>query len=57
VDRQSNKAIASKVGDGEITNAYKMIHEILYNHSSDYIVNNEKPTATIENLCTDGHHS
>jgi hypothetical protein len=23
VDRQSNKAIASKVGDGEITNAYK----------------------------------
>jgi hypothetical protein len=57
VDRIRNEVIAFKIGSEEISNAYKMTYEILYGHSSDYIINNEEPTIIIENLCTDGHHA
>jgi DNA polymerase II small subunit/DNA polymerase delta subunit B len=57
VDRQSNKVIAFKVGNENISNAYKMTYEILSNHSSDYTINNEQFNTTINYLCTDGHHA
>jgi IS1 family transposase len=57
VDRQSNKVIAFKVGNEEISNAYKMTYEILSGHGSDRLINNEQFNVTIENLCSDGHHA
>jgi IS1 family transposase len=54
---QSNEAAAFKVGNEEISNAYRMTQEILYNHSSDYTEYNEKPKATINYLCADGRHA
>jgi hypothetical protein len=56
VDRQSNKVITFKLGNENISNAYKIVYEILSNHSSSYIINNEQPNVIIDNLCTDGHH-
>jgi hypothetical protein len=57
VDRLRNEVIAFKVDNEQISNAFKMTYEILYNHSSDYIINNEKPNTIINYLCTDGHHA
>jgi hypothetical protein len=34
-----------------------MTYEILYGHSIDSVINNEEPKATINYLCTDGHHA
>jgi hypothetical protein len=57
VDRIRNEVITFKVANEEISNAYKMTYEILSNHSSDYIINNEQFNIIIDNLCTDGHHA
>jgi hypothetical protein len=57
VARIGNKVAAFKVGNEQINNAYKMMYEILYGHSMDSVDNNEEPKATINYLCTDGHHA
>ncbi|MDR2077382.1 MAG: hypothetical protein LBP39_00255 [Rickettsiales bacterium] len=57
MDRQSNKVITFRVGNEEISNANKIICEILYGHSSDHIEYGEKPKTIINYLCTDGHHA
>jgi hypothetical protein len=57
VDRIRGKVIAFKVGNEQITNAYKIMFEVLYGHTMDSIANDEKPNTTINYLCTDGHHA
>jgi hypothetical protein len=57
VDRNKGVPIAFKVGNESISNAYKMIYEILSGHSSNYMKYNELFNTSMEYLCTDGHHA
>jgi IS1 family transposase len=57
VDRGRDELIAFKVGNENISNAYKIMHEILSDHSSDYVKYNEQLNTIIDYFCTDGHHA